>query len=270
MDIVLNLCDDYLLDGVYESAAPLVGQAVPARDDMVRQFLSLYTITLAGGYALYFFFATLAYYTVFDHADMKHPKFLKNQVRKEIGVASASIPLMTLFTVPIFVAEVRGYSKLYDDPSEQGGYPFIAVSCLTFLMFTDMLIYWFHRWMHHRSIYAYVHKPHHAWVIPTPFASHAFHPVDGFIQSLPYHIYIFLFPLHKVTYLGLFVFVNLWTVSIHDGRHVLFDAFINGAAHHTLHHTGFNYNYGQYFTLWDRIGGSYRKPDGDPKVQKFD
>jgi lathosterol oxidase len=36
--------------------------------------------------------------------------------------------------------------------------------------------------------------------------------------------------------------------------------FINGAANHTLHHLYFNYNYGQYFTLWDRIGGSYRKP----------
>jgi Delta7-sterol 5-desaturase len=23
----------------------------------------------------------------------------------------------------------------------------------------------------------------------------------------------------------------------------------------------FNYNYGQFFTLWDRLGGSYRKPD---------
>lgn len=25
----------------------------------------------------------------------------------------------------------------------------------------------------------------------------------------------------------------------------------------------FNYNYGQYFTLWDRIGGSYRKPNDE-------
>jgi sterol desaturase/sphingolipid hydroxylase (fatty acid hydroxylase superfamily) len=33
-----------------------------------------------------------------------------------------------------------------------------------------------------------------------------------------------------------------------------------GAAHHTDHHLYFSYNYGQFFTIWDRIGGSFRKP----------
>jgi lathosterol oxidase len=28
-----------------------------------------------------------------------------------------------------------------------------------------------------------------------------------------------------------------------------------------MHHLYFNYNYGQFTTLWDRIGGSYRKPN---------
>ena len=36
---------------------------------------------------------------------------------------------------------------------------------------------------------------------------------------------------------------------------------INGAACHTMHHLYFRYNYGQYTTLWDRLGGSYRKPN---------
>lgn len=36
---------------------------------------------------------------------------------------------------------------------------------------------------------------------------------------------------------------------------------LNGAACHTMHHLYFNYNYGQYTTLWDRLGGSYRKPN---------
>jgi len=50
--------------------------------------------------------------------------------------------------------------------------------------------------------------------VPTPFASHAFHPVDGYIQSLPYHLFVFLFPLHRGLYLCLFVFVNLWTIFV--------------------------------------------------------
>lgn len=35
---------------------------------------------------------------------------------------------------------------------------------------------------------------------------------------------------------------------------------INGAAHHTDHHLYYSFNYGQFFTLWDRIGGSHRNP----------
>ncbi|MEQ2165692.1 hypothetical protein GOODEAATRI_019754 [Goodea atripinnis] len=113
------------------------------------------------------------------------------------------------------------------------------------------------------SPYVMFHKPHHIWKIPTPFASHAFHPVDGFLQGLPYHIYPFLFPLHKVLYLALYVFVNIWTISIHDGDYRVpsgLISVINGSAHHTDHHLFFDYNYGQYFTLWDRLGGSYRHP----------
>jgi lathosterol oxidase len=50
--------------------------------------------------------------------------------------------------------------------------------------------------------------------------------------------------------------------------------FINGPAHHTLHHIYFTVNYGQYFTWADRVGNSYRHPEAklDPllEVQEAD
>lgn len=67
----------------------------------------------------------------------------------------------------------------------------------------------------------------------------------------------------QLTYLGLFLFVNVWTISIHDGDFRVPDSLkpmVNGSAHHTDHHLFYNYNYGQFFTLWDRIGGSFRNP----------
>ena len=33
----------------------------------------------------------------------------------------------------------------------------------------------------------------------------------------------------------------------------LFQKYVIGATHHDVHHTKFNYNYGLYFTFWDRI-----------------
>lgn len=125
----------------------------------------------------------------------------------------------------------------------------IPISVTAFILFTDCLIYWIHRGLHIPFLYKRLHKTHHLWKVPTPFASHAFNPVDGFLQSIPYHIYVFLFPMHKYVFLFMFVFVNFWTVSIHDGDFrvpSLLKTFVNGSAHHTDHHLYYNYNYGQF------------------------
>ena len=100
--------------------------------------------------------------------------------------------------------------------------------------------------------------------VPTPFASHAFHPLDGCAQGSPYHLFIFLFPMQRHLYLALFVLVNIWTIFIHDSDMITghpLEWIINGPAHHTLHHLYFTVNYGQYFTWADRTCGSYKHPD---------
>ncbi|RDL35306.1 putative C-5 sterol desaturase desaturase [Venustampulla echinocandica] len=231
------------------------------RDNVYRQALSLCLITWFGGAAIYFIVSTLSYIFIFDKTTFKHPKFLKNQIRMEIRQAASAMPFMAILTTPAFVAEVLGYSKLYDAFSDE---PFPYYNWLQFpffLLFTDCFVYFIHRGLHHPWVYKTLHKPHHKWIMPTPYASIAFHPVDGFLQSVPYHVFPFIFPLQKLAYLALFVFVQIWTVFIHDGEYVANSPILNGAACHTMHHLYFNYNYGQYTTLWDRLGGSYRKPN---------
>lgn len=192
---------------------------------------------------------------------MKHPKFLKNQVWLEIKQANWAMPFMAVLTAPIFLAEIRGYSKLYDTSEQGPGRWYGLVQFPFFIAFTDLFIYWIHRGLHHPLIYKRLHKPHHKWIMPTPFSSHAFHPVDGFAQSFPYHLFPFVFPLQKVAYVALFVGVNIWTVLIHDGEYLTDNPVVNGAACHSLHHSKFEVNYGQFFTFFDRLCGSYRKPD---------
>lgn len=170
------------------------------------------------GLVIYFVCASLSYLLVFDHATFTHPKYLKNQISLEIRQTMISIPWMAVFTAPIFLGEVRGYAKLYDNPSDQ---PFPFYNFLQFplfIIFTDFFIYWIHRGLHHPKIYKTLHKPHHKWIIPTPFASHAFHPLDGFAQSVPYHVYPYIFPLQKFAYIALFIFINIWTVLIRKSR----------------------------------------------------
>lgn len=231
------------------------------RDNVLRQAVSLFMITWIFGTLLYFVFSTASYYTIYDHAQMKHPKFLKNQIKLEINQAVTSMPVMSLLTTPFWLLDVRGWTKLYDTSADGPGLWYDILQVPLFLLVTDACIYLIHRGLHHPLIYKHLHKPHHKWIVATPFASHAFHPVDGWSQSVPYHIFPLVFPLNKYASVALFVFVNFWTILIHDGEYMANNSIINGAACHTLHHLYFNYNYGQYTTLWDRIGNSYRQPD---------
>ncbi|KAF2457076.1 hypothetical protein BDY21DRAFT_304056 [Lineolata rhizophorae] len=299
MDIVLEVADTFLFDRAYAALlpAPYHGPGAAAatanatfssmrewefnpasdylsfapgdhawmsqwdRDNVWRQFVSLYLITWIFGLVVYYVCATLSYIFVFDKTAVNHPKYLKDQIRQEISQASWALPGMAVFTAPIFLAEVRGYSRMYDTTAQGPGLWYNFVQFPLFIAFTDFLIYWIHRGLHHPRVYRTLHKPHHKWIMPTPYASHAFHPLDGFLQSVPYHFFPFVLPLQKFAYVVLFVFINVWTVLIHDGEYVADNPVINGAACHTMHHLYFNYNYGQFTTLWDKLGGSYRRPN---------
>ncbi|KAI8089743.1 uncharacterized protein BX664DRAFT_333789 [Halteromyces radiatus] len=278
MDVVLKYADDYVFDSFYNKMlsisvlnnATTSGMASDlmvsswTQDNVYRQFLTVFIIVCSGGWFFYLAAACLSYYFIFDHEMMKHPKFLKNQVRQEIICAVSAIPGFSILTVPWFVGEVRGYSLLYEGtPQTTQEWLYLIATIPAFLFITDMGIYWIHRFLHHPLLYKPLHKLHHKWIVPSPFASHAFHPLDGYLQSTPYHLYAYLVPMHKWLYMGMFIFVNVWTVLIHDGNFFSHSDIINTTAHHTVHHLYFNYNYGQYFTFWDKLGGSHRQPTAE-------
>jgi lathosterol oxidase len=77
---------------------------------------------------------------------------------------------------------------------------------------------------------------------------------DGSIYIYVYYFFVFNKKVLKNSLVFLFLII---------GEFIASGSFVNGAAHHVLHHLYFNYNYGQYFTIWDKIGGSYRKPSAE-------
>jgi Delta7-sterol 5-desaturase len=102
-----------------------------------------------------------------------HPRFLKDQVRKEIMFSLDAFPLLDLLTLPWFVGDVRGHSMLYNTIAEGPfgastsawkPWAYMFFSAGLFLWFTDMCIYWIHRWLHLPVFYKRLHKPHHKWI----------------------------------------------------------------------------------------------------------
>jgi lathosterol oxidase len=154
MDVVLDFADRFILDDVYRKI-PLTADW--SQDFWLRQSVSLLSIVAFYGYVFYFGFASVSYFFFYDKEQEKHPKFLKHQIRQEIFMSMDGFLPISLMTLPWFLGEVRGYSQLYTNISDYG-WPYMIFSIALFLFFTDMLIYWIHRWLHHPILYGRLHK----------------------------------------------------------------------------------------------------------------
>lgn len=166
-----------------------------------------------------------------------------------------------VLTAPIHHGIVTGKSRVYFSIADYGwGWTLASVAVV--LIVTEPLVYWAHRLLHHPFLYKHVHLPHHLFRTPSPFTAMAFHPLDSFAQVAPHHLLAYLIPLHVGVYGFFIVFLQVWTTFIHERVTWVTWPIINFTAHHTVHHKLNKANYGQFFTLCDRLFGTYKSPEG--------
>lgn len=111
-----------LASSLLSDPATLESLSAFPRTYVLRQLFSILTLTVVGIHILYFLFATLSYYLIFDHRMMRHPRFLKDQVKLEIMCSLWAFPTITIMTIPWFLGEVRGWSRLYGSWGDVGKY----------------------------------------------------------------------------------------------------------------------------------------------------
>src|SRR3990167_678377 len=246
-------------------------------DNVFRAFAIFWVLLALGGVVLYFLTAGISYYVIFilfpDKLLEKDEREKHQEIAKEIKTSLEGIQTVTTLTTVMYMLHWYGYGKIYTDFNDYGAIYLIG-SIVAFLMFTDCLIFWIHYALHWKPLYQRFHSTHHKFKYPTPFAAIAFDPFDGFAQSFPYHLFTFVFPFWNWAYLCMFVFVQVWTISIHDRvSFASLDGIINGSAHHRAHHFFHRYNYGQYTTIWDRLMKTHRVWNGGkitPATTGFD
>ncbi len=219
--------------------------------------LLFYPITSGTSWLYYF---VLRRQRFFPHEDGQKQQQAE-QRKKEWLWAVLNISGHAALTAPIHHLVVTGKSKVYFDVSDKG-VPYLLLSIGLILLITEPLVYWAHRILHHPWLYKHIHLHHHQFRVPSPWTSMAFHPVDSFMQAIPHHICVFLFPVHAGVYLFFIVFLQVWSTFIHERVSWVRWSVINYTAHHTLHHKANKYNYGQFTTLPDRLFGTYRSPVG--------
>jgi sterol desaturase/sphingolipid hydroxylase (fatty acid hydroxylase superfamily) len=114
--------------------------------------------------------------------------------------------------------------------------------------------------MHRPKVFKVVHKVHHDSNITSPWTAFSFHPIEGVFQAiflpalltvLPVHLYVLLVQLTVMTLSSVINHLDIELYPKNFHRHFL-GKWLIGATHHSLHHKQFKYNYGLYFTFWDK------------------
>mmetsp|Transcript_23808 Transcript_23808/g.36215 ORF Transcript_23808/g.36215 Transcript_23808/m.36215 type:complete len:389 (+) Transcript_23808:123-1289(+) len=228
------------------------------------------------GCIVYYGTAGFFHYQCYIHPRSKQifedrPRPSRAIIMDQIKQAQASLFVYVLLpAVSEFVIE-EGYTKCYYTLEEVGGlFPYFFYTVVYFAL-VEIGIYWMHRTLHtNKFLYKHIHMPHHAYSRPetlTPWASIAFHPIDGMLQACPYVLCLPIIPCHYLTHTAMIFATAVWATYIHDSMDWNIDP-IMGSKYHTVHHTHYIYNYGQIFTFCDRIWGTLRVPVGKTGVLK--
>ncbi|MCX8020989.1 MAG: sterol desaturase family protein [Chitinophagaceae bacterium] len=183
----------------------------------------------------------------------------KGQFRKEIIRSILTSILFGLSGALLLWMWQKGYARIYVNVRD---YPlwWLPVSLFLALFLQETYYYWLHRWMHIPSVYRLVHQWHHDSHIASPWTAFSFHPIEGLIQAAFLPLLLLFLPMHVGTLIVMLIIMSVTSVINHLDIEIypswfagvpLLRSFI-GATHHSLHHKQFKYNYGLYFTWWDK------------------
>jgi len=128
----------------------------------------------------------------------------------------------------------------------------------------------FYEWAYHRlghkSAYFWeIHKSHHQFYNPSPFAVIADEYVDQFVRAAPLLFFPMLVPVNMDMFFVQFIlFFYAYGSYLHWGHELSWPnahtPFLNSSYHHYIHHAkaliGKPYHTGFFFRLWDDMMGS--------------
>ena len=195
-------------------------------------------------------------------------------VRREVFYSSLTILIFGLVGTATFIANARGWGRIYWHADERG-WPWFWASIAVAIVIHDTYFYWTHRLMHHRWLYPWFHRVHHQSTNPTPWAAYAFAPLEALVEAGIFPVVSLAIPSHPLAF-GIFM---LWQIVFNVLGHTgyefhprwLLDSkvgrWLNTPTNHILHHEKFRGNYGLYFNFWDRILGT-NHPDYESRFRE--
>ncbi len=186
--------------------------------------------------------------------------YKKGQFKIEVTWSMVTAFIFSIAGTITIILWQRGYTNVYVNANEYAWwYP--PISLIIFMVLHETYYYWLHRWMHIPSVFKIVHKIHHNSNIASPFTAFSFHPLEGLLQAIFLPAMLMILPMHyyviivQLTIMTISSVINHLDIEIYPKvfHNNIFAKWLIGASHHSLHHKQFKYNYGLYFTFWDKI-----------------
>ncbi|TMM48993.1 sterol desaturase family protein [Qipengyuania marisflavi] len=220
-----------------------------------------YAVTAAAMFAVIFIFKGWA-----DLRRIQQRRASKGDYAREITSSVRTVFFFGITTLATLFLREAGIIRFHFDSFSPA---VLAVQAAAMIVVHDAYFYWMHRGLHTRALYQATHLHHHKSRTPTPFTAYSFSVWEAITEAAFVPLFLLVTSLLGIPYIGMAILIFIWfqiirNVMGHAGVEIMpagwvdnkWVGWINTTTHHDLHHSTFNYNFGLYFTWWDRWMGT--------------
>ncbi|MEM7276708.1 MAG: sterol desaturase family protein [Pseudomonadota bacterium] len=209
---------------------------------------------------------SLSVFLALFHDRLKHRKIQARDSgsedrKREVFWSMSTVLIFSFVGLGIYVGEQYDVIRISAElPQFWAG----AISLVFMIVVHDAYFYWAHRLMHDRRLFQRFHRLHHLSRTPRGTAAYAFAIPEALVEALFFPLYLLVIETSALVVFLFLAHMILRNVAGHAGYELFPRRWIDlpvlklitTTTHHDLHHEGFRYNYGLYFTWWDRWMGT--------------
>lgn len=186
-----------------------------------------------------------------------------SQMWREFFTSVRTVAVFAMVGLSVYFLRSIGLIDVYMDPAERG-WLYFGFSIAALIVLHDAWFYWTHRLIHDPRLFRRFHRTHHKSHNPTPWTAYSFDMGEAFINAAYVPLALLLIPASPLAVFLFLAHMMLRNAVGHCG-YELFPSRRNGrpvfdwmttVTHHDLHHAEAGWNYGLYFTWWDRLMGT--------------
>ncbi len=244
--------------------------------------LQIWCAIFLNDYGRYLWFAGLMFLVIgfwkskaWSHRKIRPNRPKNSQIWREIRYSTYASAIFATFGFLMVIGEQYGFVKIYTDISTFG-WVYFGVSLTVMIIVHDAYFYWTHRLLHHPALFRYAHVTHHRSHSPTPWTAYAFDPIEAAINGAFVFLFVCVMPAHPAAIFLFMTHMIARNVLGHCGyelmpkgmlRHPVFK-WLTSVTHHDLHHASSRYNFGLYFSYWDKWMGT-EHPEYQVRFEKI-